>query len=48
MTTPWSKEPLSDTRYNDLENYTRNIAHFPENEIKIVGDDIFMILLLHI
>ena len=39
VTTPWSKEPLSDTRYNDLENYTRNIAHFPENEIKIVGDD---------
>lgn len=39
VTTPGSKEPLSDTRYNDLENYTRNIAHFPENEIKIVGDD---------
>lgn len=39
ITTPWGKEMLSDKEFLDLENYTRNIAHFPENEV-IVKDDV--------
>lgn len=38
ITTPWGKESLSDSRFLDLENYTRNIMHFPDNEVKISGD----------
>ena len=40
ITTPWNKEKLTDNRFADLENYTRNMAHFDENEIKISGDEI--------
>ncbi|WP_373760568.1 hypothetical protein [Streptococcus ferus] len=39
ITTPWGKESLSDSRFVDLENYTRNILHFPDNEVKILGDN---------
>lgn len=39
ITTPWGKEILSDRRFSDLENYTKNMAHFPENEVKVSGDD---------
>ncbi|MGV3009902.1 hypothetical protein [Streptococcus thoraltensis] len=35
ITTPFGKHELSVDRLLDLENYTRNIASFPENEIKI-------------
>lgn len=35
ITTPWGKETLTDSRFEDLENYTRNMVHFPENEAKI-------------
>ena len=39
LTTPWGKEILSDDRYEDLEEYTKNITHFPENEMVINGDE---------
>lgn len=39
ITTPFGKHDLSPDRLIDLENYTRNIASFPENEIKVNGDE---------
>ncbi|EHJ52852.1 hypothetical protein [Streptococcus macacae] len=39
ITTPWNKEKLTDDRFLDLENYTRNIAHFPENEVVVKGNE---------
>lgn len=39
LTTPWGKEILSDDRYEDLKEYTKNIAHFPENEMVVNGDE---------
>ncbi|HHG6295399.1 TPA: hypothetical protein ACPXF4_001617 [Streptococcus suis] len=39
ITTPFGKHDLSPDRLRDLENYTRNMASFPENEIKIKGDE---------
>ena len=39
LTTPWGKEILSDDRYEDLKEYTKNITHFPENEMVINGDE---------
>lgn len=39
LTTPFWREPLSNDRYEDLKNYTRNISHFPENEMKVSGDE---------
>lgn len=38
ITIPWGKENLTDDRFVDLENYTRNIVHFSENEARIDGD----------
>ncbi|MFZ7334410.1 hypothetical protein, partial [Streptococcus pluranimalium] len=39
ITTPFGKHALSVDRLLDLENYTRNIASFPENEIKVKEDE---------
>lgn len=39
LTTPFGKERLPDERYEDLKNYTKNMAHFPENEMKASGDE---------
>lgn len=39
LTTPFGKELLPDDRYEDLKNYTKNISHFPENEMKVSGNE---------
>lgn len=39
LTTPFGKENLPDDRYEDLKNYTKNISHFSENEMKVSGDE---------
>lgn len=39
LTTPFGRESIPDDRYEDLKNYTKNISHFPENEMVINGDE---------
>lgn len=39
ISTPWNKTKLSDKRYRDLIDYSKNIAHFQENEIKVNGNE---------
>lgn len=39
LTTPFGRESISDNRYEDLKNYTKNMAHFSENEMKVSGDE---------
>ena len=39
LTTPFGRESLPDDRYEDLKNYTKNMSHFSENEMKVSGDE---------
>lgn len=39
LTTPFGRESIPDDRYEDLKNYTKNMSHFSENEMKVSGDE---------
>ncbi len=39
ITTPWNKVSLTDNRYEDLKNYSKNMMYVKENEVTLNGDE---------
>ena len=39
ITTPWNKVSLTDNRYEDLKDYSKNMMYVKENEVILNGDE---------